>query len=60
MSSCAARGNGWTPARLLMAGRKWEAGERAIPEPVAILLKLFLENPVLITMYKKFRPVYKR
>jgi len=39
--------------------RKWEAGERAIPEPVAILLKLFLENPVLITMSEKFRPVYK-
>ncbi len=40
--------------------RKWEAGERAIPEPVAILLNLFLENPVLITMSEKFRPVYKR
>ena len=39
--------------------RKWEAGERAIPEPVAILLNLFLENPVLITMSAKFRPVYK-
>jgi len=38
--------------------RKWEAGERAIPEPVAILLNLFLENPVLITMSEKFRPVY--
>ena len=40
--------------------RKWEAGERAIPEPVAILLKLFLENPVLISMSEKFRPVYKK
>ena len=38
--------------------RKWESGERAIPEPVAILLNLFLENPVLIAMSQKFRPVY--
>jgi DNA-binding transcriptional regulator YiaG len=40
--------------------RKWEAGERAIPEPVAILVNLFIENPVLITMSEKFRPVYKK
>ena len=39
--------------------RKWESGERAIPPPVAMLLNLFLENPVLITMSEKFRPVYK-
>ena len=39
--------------------RKWESGERAIPEPVAILVNLFIENPVLITMSEKFRPVYK-
>ena len=40
--------------------RKWESGERAIPNPIGMLLNLFLENPVLITMSKKFRPVYKR
>jgi DNA-binding transcriptional regulator YiaG len=40
--------------------RKWESGERAIPEPVAILIRMFLENPVLISMSEKFRPVYKR
>ena len=40
--------------------RKWEAGERAIPEPVAILIRMFVENPVLISMSEKFRPVYKR
>jgi transcriptional regulator with XRE-family HTH domain len=38
--------------------RKWESGERPIPEAVAMLLNLFLENPVLITMSEKFRPVY--
>lgn len=40
--------------------RKWESGERAIPEPVAMLLNLFIENPVLISMSEKFRPVYKK
>jgi DNA-binding transcriptional regulator YiaG len=40
--------------------RKWESGERAIPEPVAILIRMFVENPVLISMSEKFRPVYKR
>ena len=40
--------------------RKWESGERAIPEPVAILIRMFVENPVLISMSVKFRPVYKR
>ena len=40
--------------------RKWESGERAIPEPVAILIRMFVENPILISMSEKFRPVYKR
>lgn len=40
--------------------RKWESGERAIPEPVAILIRMFVENPVLISLSEKFRPVYKR
>ena len=40
--------------------RKWESGERAIPPPVAILIRMFVENPVLISMSEKFRPVYKR
>jgi transcriptional regulator with XRE-family HTH domain len=38
--------------------RKWEAGERAIPEPVSILINLFLDNPVLIHMSKRYRPGY--
>lgn len=38
--------------------RKWESGERPVPDAVAMLLNLFLENPVLITMSQKFRPVY--
>ena len=36
--------------------RKWEAGERPVPGPVQMLLKLFMENPVLIAMSQKFRP----
>jgi transcriptional regulator with XRE-family HTH domain len=39
--------------------RKWESGERPVPETVGILLNLFLENPVLITMSEKFRPNYR-
>ena len=38
--------------------RKWESGERPVPDAVAMLLNLFLENPVLIAMSQKFRPVY--
>ena len=38
--------------------RKWESGERPVPDAVAMLLNLFLENPVLIAMSQKYRPVY--
>jgi len=38
--------------------RKWEAGERAIPEPVSILIKLFVDIPVLVHMSKRYRPGY--
>jgi DNA-binding transcriptional regulator YiaG len=38
--------------------RKWEAGERSVPEPVSILINLFIDHPILINLSRKYRPGY--